>query len=303
MISRRKFIKDISSASLLLWGGSMLNITSAEAEALSKKSTLRFIVASDGHYGQAGTEFDSFQESLLKHTSGFHSSSALDFCVINGDIIHDGKEHLVPSKTFLDKLPVKYYVTKGNHDRVSDEYWKEVWGMPVNHDVVINNNALLFATTSNEAGDYLSPDLAWMTSVLEKHDKRKNVFIFIHIPQAKWTKNGIETPAFFELIKKHKQYLAVFFFFFFFRGGGGGGGGGGHTFIHVFNRIAEACSHRTGILQHQRWRIHRHEGHHVAGNGELGRLPADLWPDTFAIGAAAKAASATGGVRSAMMPK
>jgi len=209
-ISRRKFIKDISSASLLLWGGTVLNITSAEAEALIKKSTLRFIVASDGHYGQAGTEFDSFQESLIKHANDFHSGSPLDFCVINGDIIHDGQEHLTPSKAFLDKLPVKYYVTKGNHDRVSDEHWKAVWGMPVNHDVVINNSALLFATTSNEAGDYLSPDLAWMTSVLAKHSKRKNIFIFVHIPQAKWTQNAIDTPAFFDLIKQHKNVRGVF---------------------------------------------------------------------------------------------
>jgi hypothetical protein len=210
MISRRKFIKDVSSASLLLWGGSILNITSAEAEALSKKSTLRFIVASDGHYGQAGTEFDSFQESLIKHTTAFHSSNPLDFCVINGDIIHDGPDFLPPAKDHLDKLPVKYYVTKGNHDLVSDDHWKEFWGMPVNHDVVVNNNGLLFATTSNEKGEYLSPDLAWMKSALEKHSKRKNIFVFIHIPQAKWTKNGIETPAFFELIKQHKNVRAVF---------------------------------------------------------------------------------------------
>jgi 3',5'-cyclic AMP phosphodiesterase CpdA len=209
-ISRRKFIKDISSASLLLWGGSVLNITAAEAKALTKKSTLRFVVASDGHYGQPGTEFDAFQQMLIKHVTDFHAASPLDLCVVNGDIIHDGKELLTPAKAFLDKLPVKYYVTKGNHDLVSDEHWKEVWGMPVNHDVVVNNSGLLFATTSNEKGEYLSPDLAWMQTALEKHSKRKNVFIFIHIPQAKWTKNGIETPAFFELIKKHKNVRAVF---------------------------------------------------------------------------------------------
>ncbi len=160
--SRREFIKQVSSASLLLWGGSVLRITSAEAEALTKKSTLRFIVASDGHYGQPETEFDSFQESLIKHTTDFHKESPLNFCVVNGDIIHDEKDLLARAKTFLDKLPVKYFVTKGNHDRVSDQHWNDVWGMPVNHDVVMNDAGLLFATTSNEAGDYLSPDLAWM---------------------------------------------------------------------------------------------------------------------------------------------
>jgi hypothetical protein len=209
-ISRRKFIKYISSTSLLLCGGNVLNITSAEAEALSKKSTLRFIVASDGHYGQPETMFDSFQESLIKHTTDFHAASPLNFCVVNGDIIHDEKDLLSRAKTFLDKLPVKYFVTKGNHDRVSDQYWNEIWGMPVNHDVVMNGAGLIFATTSNEEGDYLSPDLAWMKAALERHNKRKNVFIFIHIPQAKWTKNAIETPAFFEMIKQHKNVRAVF---------------------------------------------------------------------------------------------
>jgi predicted phosphohydrolase len=209
-ISRRKFIKEISSASLLLLGGPILKLSPAEAAALSKKSTLRFIVASDGHYGQAGTEFDSFQESLLKHAKDFHALNPLDFFVINGDIIHDGKDLLKPAKAFLDRLPVKYYVTKGNHDQVSDQYWNEVWGMPVNHDVRINNNALLFATTSNEKGEYLSPDLEWMKSRLEANRKMKNVFVFIHIPQAKWTKNGIETPGFFELIKNHKNVRGVF---------------------------------------------------------------------------------------------
>ena len=67
-----------------------------------------------------GTESDLFYETLVKHVSDFHQNNTLDFCVINGDIIHDGKEFLVTAKKHLDKLPVKYYVTKGNHDMVSD---------------------------------------------------------------------------------------------------------------------------------------------------------------------------------------
>ena len=38
----------------------------------------------------------------------------------------------------------------------------------------------------------------------------KNVFMFIHIPQTKWTKHAIETPGFVELIKQHKNLRAVF---------------------------------------------------------------------------------------------
>lgn len=209
-ISRREFIKSVSSASLLVLGGGVFKLSALEAASLGKASSLRFIVASDGHYGQPDTEFDAFQETLIKQVSDFHASNPLDFCVINGDIVHDRKELLPPAKAWLDKLPVQYFVTKGNHDQVSDEHWKDIWKMPVNHDVRINGHAILLATTSNEKGEYLSPDLEWMKSRLDAHKKAKNIFIFIHIPQAKWTKNGIETPAFFELVGQYKNVRCVF---------------------------------------------------------------------------------------------
>ncbi|WP_276367942.1 metallophosphoesterase [Chryseolinea sp. H1M3-3] len=209
-LSRRDFIKHVSSASLVMLGGNVINLTPADAAELRKNSLLRFVVASDGHYGQAGTESDSFYQTLIKHVTDFHANNTLDFCVINGDVIHDGKELLTPAKQHLDKLPVKYYVTKGNHDIVSDQYWNEVWGMPVNHDVQLKKNTLLLATTSNEKGEYLSPDLEWMKEKLDANKKQDNVFIFIHIPQAKWTKNGIETPAFFELLQKYTNVRGVF---------------------------------------------------------------------------------------------
>lgn len=209
-LSRREFIKGISSASLILLGGGIEKLTPAAAAAIRKGVSLRFVVASDGHYGQEGTEFNLFHETFVKKITEFHVGNPLDFCVVNGDIVHDNKDFFVPVKAVLDKLPVNYYVTKGNHDKVSDTYWKELWGIGVNHEVKKGANTILLATTSNENGDYLSPDLDWLKSRLEANKKVKNVFLFIHIPQAKWTKNGIETPAFFELIKQHKNLRAVF---------------------------------------------------------------------------------------------
>ncbi len=209
-ISRREFIKHVSSASLVLLGGEVLSLTPAEVNYLRKRSSLRFVVASDGHYGQEGTEFNLHHENLVRHVTDFHGVNPLDFCVINGDIIHDKKDFMVPAKSFLDKLPVKYYVTKGNHDKVSDAYWMALWGMSVNHEVVVKGNTMLFATTSNEEGEYLSPDLEWMKMKLESNRKVKNIFIFIHIPQAKWTKNAIDTPAFFELLRPYKNIRGVF---------------------------------------------------------------------------------------------
>lgn len=209
-LSRREFIKNISAISLVLAGGNVLSLSSAQAASLKKKSTLRFVVASDGHYGQEGTEFDLNFTNLVRNINTFHDQSPIDFCVINGDIIHDGKDFLLPAKKLLDALSVKYYVARGNHDLVSDAYWNEVFGMPLNHDIVIGKNALLIGDTSNEKGEFLSPDLVWLKSKLEAHKSRKNVFLFLHIPQAKWTKWAIDTPAFFELVKSYQNIRGVF---------------------------------------------------------------------------------------------
>jgi 3',5'-cyclic AMP phosphodiesterase CpdA len=209
-LSRREFIKNISAASLVLMGGNVLSLTSAQAESLKKKSILRFVVASDGHYGQTGTEFDLNYTTIVKNITTFHDQSPIDFCVINGDIIHDGKDFLSPAKKLLDALPVKYYVTRGNHDNVSGEYWNEVFGMPLNHDVVMRKNVILLADTSNEKGEFLSPDLVWLKAKLDAYKNKKNVFLFLHIPQAMWTKWAVDTPAFFELVKSYKNIRGVF---------------------------------------------------------------------------------------------
>ena len=209
-VSRRDFVKYISSASLVLMGGKVLPLTAAEATHLRKNALLRFVVASDGHYGQAETDFDSYHESFVARIKDFHQHNTLDFCVINGDIIHDAPDFLQRAKSHLDKLPVKYYVTKGNHDRVDDQVWNDVWGISANDDVVLGTNTLLLGNTSNITGEFLSPDLAWMKTKLDEHRKQGNIFIFLHIPQAKWTKNGIETPAFFELLNSYKNVRGVF---------------------------------------------------------------------------------------------
>ena len=208
-ISRRKFIQQISAASLLLAGG-VHSLSAAEAESLRKKSKLRFVVASDSHFGQEGTEFVVNTKTFVQHVSTFHRKNPLSFCVINGDIIHDEKDYLVPAKQQFDQLPVRYFVTKGNHDMVSDAYWEEVWGMPTERDIAFGAYTILMASTSNEKGEYLSPDLAWMESRLKASSTQKGVFIFVHIPQAKWTKYSIETPEFFKIINQYKNVRAVF---------------------------------------------------------------------------------------------
>lgn len=208
--SRRSFLRNMSFASVFLLGGGIRNLSAAEVYGLRKKVTLRFVVASDSHYGQPKTDFDGMIEKIIGQVNSFHNNNPLDFCVINGDIIHNEKPLMPLAKKQIEKLTMPWYVTRGNHDMVSTDYWKEVWGTPVNHDVVIKKKGIILGDTSNEEGKYLSPDLVWLKQTLDKHQQHKQVFLFLHIPQAKWTANGIDTPAFFELIKQYPNLKAVF---------------------------------------------------------------------------------------------
>ena len=209
-ISRRHFVKNISFASAFFMGGGFQSLSSQDVNALKDQVKMRFAVASDAHYGQPNTPYESMMDTIIDKINLFHGSNPLDFCVMNGDIVHDEKSFLAQAKQKIDGLKVPYFVTRGNHDKCSSDYWEQVWNMPLNHQKVVKNSLVLLGDTSNEQGTYVSPDLAWLEAQLEANKKRKNICLFLHIPQAKWTKNGIETPAFFELIKKYSNIRAVF---------------------------------------------------------------------------------------------
>ena len=208
--SRRHFIKNISFASAFLITGRITPLSANDVIGLRSKVKLRFVVASDVHYGQPNTLFEQMTETVINQMNLFHQQSPLDFSVVNGDLIHNEKAFLPLVKGKLDALKMPYYVTRGNHDMVSPEYWNSVWGTPLNHDVVVKGNGILLGDTSNEKGVYLSPDLSWLNKTLETHKDKNQVFIFLHIPQAKWTKNGISTPEVFDTIKKYPNVKAVF---------------------------------------------------------------------------------------------
>jgi predicted phosphodiesterase len=209
-ISRRHFVKNISFASAFFMGGGFQSISEQDVDALKDQVKMRFAVASDAHYGQPNTPYEAMMDTIIEKINLFHGSNPLDFCVMNGDIVHDEKSFLSQAKQKIDGLKVPYFVTRGNHDKCSSDYWEQVWNMPLNHQKVVKNSLVLLGDTSNEQGTYVSPDLVWLEAQLEANKKRKNIFLFLHIPQAKWTKNGIETPAFFELIKKYPNIRAVF---------------------------------------------------------------------------------------------
>jgi 3',5'-cyclic AMP phosphodiesterase CpdA len=208
--SRRHFVKNISFASAFFAGGGFRSFSEQEVNILKDQVVMRFAVASDSHYGQPDTPYEAMMDTIIEKINLFHGSNPLDFCVMNGDIVHDEKSFLPLAKKKLDGFRMPYYVTRGNHDKCSPDFWQNVWNMPLNHKVVVKDSVVLLGDTSNEQGTYVSPDLAWLASQLEANKMSKNVFLFLHIPQAKWTKNGIETPEFFKLVKQFPNIRAVF---------------------------------------------------------------------------------------------
>ena len=210
-MKRREFVKYASSFAFVLANGNIQGAAEmSSGEWDRRKVRLRFVIASDGHYGQPGTEYEKYHETLVNRINEEHAANPFAFCMINGDIIHDDKKHYPAAKAALDKLQLKYYVSQGNHDHVNASEWESIWNMPVNLDFTMKENAFLIATTSNEKGTYLSPDINWMATKLEQHRQQKNVFIFIHINPGKLTANAVDSPELFELFAQYHNVKAVF---------------------------------------------------------------------------------------------
>lgn len=208
--TRREFIKRFSTATTLLTVGGFQSVQAAGFTNLAAEEVkFRLIVASDAHYGQPDTPFDEMAETFINKVNTFHKAAPCDFCVLNGDIIHDRAELMPLAKRKFDKLKMPVYATQGNHDHVTAEAWESIWKIPVNYTFSVKGYKVILVTTSNEAGEYLSPDLDYLSKQLKKA-KGKPVLLFVHIPQTKWTKHAIETSAFFDLLAKYDNVKAVF---------------------------------------------------------------------------------------------
>jgi 3',5'-cyclic AMP phosphodiesterase CpdA len=207
-MNRRRFIQNMSAAVLLVNGKTL--IASELGSFAKKKPVLRFAIASDAHFGQAQTPFQEYLDTAVSHMNKMHMQKAFDFGVINGDIVHDDISHFANAKKTLDNLSFKYFVTQGNHDLATPTEWEAAWNVPVDFDVVMGKNVLLFATTSNKKGVYLPPNQAWLEAKFEEHAGAEHLFLFIHIPPIKWTPHAIDAAGFQELVKKQKNLKAVF---------------------------------------------------------------------------------------------
>lgn len=208
--SRRDFLRNLALGSAWMVAGGIRPLAAEEIFERRDKLRLRIALASDGHYGQAGTDYEGFFRTAVDHINAFHRKNRLDAVIFNGDIVHDDPKVMPDARKALDRFIPPYFPSRGNHDKVTPETWQEIWGRPLDYSFELKEVGIVVADTSNEKGEYLSPNLTWLKSELEKHREKKHVFLVLHIPQAKWTPNGIDTPDFFKLVNSTPNLRAVF---------------------------------------------------------------------------------------------
>lgn len=134
----------------------------------------------------------------------------LQFVVINGDIVHRTATHLLQeAKNYFDQLPFPYYVTRGNHDAVSDLVWESVWGYTPNYIIARKDSSLLLLDTSNQAGEILCGDAVLVENMLGSADETLPVFVFMHIPYFRNT-TVQECPEISKVLAGSNKVRAVF---------------------------------------------------------------------------------------------
>ena len=204
-MQRRLFLQKISLLSSSLMAAPYLSFGETKQSATPG---LKFITASDGHWGQPNTDFETSHRNLIE---AIGKEEHVDFVVFNGDLIHD-KPGLMPDvKKVYDTLKVPYYVARGNHDRVSPETWLRLWKQPEDFAFISKEkHGIILLNCSNEAGNYLCANVAYATSKLEEFRNLPQVFLFVHISQNSWTQHGVSCSELLDTIAAYPNVKATF---------------------------------------------------------------------------------------------
>jgi hypothetical protein len=204
-MQRRLFIKNISIFSAIT---PLMPFLTFGKMNFPENSKLKFIIASDGHFGQPNTDFEGSHKMLIE---AIHQEGLVDLVVFNGDLIHDDPKWMPEVKKVYDTLRVPYYPVKGNHDRISESEWEKIWGIPADYAFIVQEKyGFILANSSNKAGDYLCVDLDFLQRNLEAFKTLPMVFICIHISQNDWTRHGVACQEILNLIASYSNIRAVF---------------------------------------------------------------------------------------------
>ncbi len=219
MSSRRKFLETsiagIAGLSLLPAINTFAKDSNDYVRQTKGNFKLRFALASDIHYGQAGTDYVLHTGNMVKWLNEDHSKNHLDFVIINGDLVHN-QPALLPEikKNYLDKLSVPYHTIPGNHDFADAQVWKNVFGYEDKYFFEHDDIAFVLANTADTKGGYVCPDNAFIKSALDKFTDKKIVFVILHIAPVIWLKEEqltfTDCPETVNLLHVYANVKAVF---------------------------------------------------------------------------------------------
>jgi len=212
MVSRKEFLQLTLKSAVLIGLGNSLESFSDKNILLPPRIDikLRFALASDGHYGQPDTEYESYHSKMVEWLNSEKEKRGLDFATINGDLFHDKEIFLPEVKSKWDALGMPYYVSHGNHDVTTIANWESVWKMPIQQSFEHDDAAFIILNTASEIGVYTCPDPNWTRAELEKYKLKKHLFVFMHITPIKWTEGGIDCPEIVELFTKQANLRGIF---------------------------------------------------------------------------------------------
>jgi len=211
-VSRRSFLKlTLKGAVVIGVGNTLQSFTSDDFVLPSKdKIRLRFAIASDGHYGQPDTKYDTMHDEMVAWLNVEKKNRGVDFTMINGDLFHNDVAFLPEIKKKLDGLQMPYHVSHGNHDMIQEDEWKQTWNRGWHYTFVQEDAAFLVLNTADNKGTYICPDLVWTKEQLDKYKDKKQLFVFMHITPFNWTKGGLPCPELVEMFNKQSNLKAVF---------------------------------------------------------------------------------------------
>lgn len=211
-MNRRKFLLNSVKSVCLIGVGNTLQSFSPDILVKHNPAaiSLRFAIASDGHYGQLDTPFDQYHDEMVAWINRDHEQHPIAFTIFNGDLIHDDKNLFAQVKRKYEQLDMPFYVSRGNHDHGDEAFWESVWNVKLNYSFEKGHSAFVVLNTANATGDVICPDVNWAKEELARYKKKKSLFVFMHVTPMKWTQNGMDCHELVELFRTQKNLKAIF---------------------------------------------------------------------------------------------
>ncbi len=143
---------------------------------------VRFVVGSDGHWGQAGTDWVRFYSDFVAAVNAVDAQTPLDFVALVGDLTNEDADLLPEAKRALGGLNAPLIATRGNNDFGTKKQWRAVFGADPNTVTSIAGTLFVLADTTDGHGSKDCPDARWIERQLANHPDAASAFLFFHVP-------------------------------------------------------------------------------------------------------------------------